>query len=114
MKALEFCKSSISTKTENTDMYENGMLEKVFGPSELITRRVLLRSIMRINVRLLKSTDYEVNVLDVDKNCNDLLEISIENWKEISSCTLRFIYCAKYYAARNTCKQLNALINSLK
>ena len=105
VKALEFCKSSLSTKTENTDMYENGMLKEVFGPSELITRLVLLRSIIRINARLLKSTDYEVDVLDADKNCNDLFELSVENWKEISSCTLCFIYCAKYYAARNNFEQ---------
>ena len=105
VKALEFCKSSLSTKTENTEMYENGMLKKVFGPSELITRIVLLRSITRINARLLKSTDYEVDVVDADKNCNDLFEISVENWKEISSCTLCFIYCAKYYAARNNFEQ---------
>ena len=105
VKALEFCKSSLSTKTENTEMYENGMLKEVFGPSELITRIVLLRSITRINARLLKSTDYEVDVVDADKNCNDLFEISVENWKEISSCTLCFIYCAKYYAARNNFEQ---------
>ena len=105
VKALEFCKSSLSTKTENTDIYENGMLKEVFGPSKIITRLVLLRSITRVNARLLKSTDYEVDVVDADKNCNDLFELSVENWKEISSCTLCFIYCAKYYAARNNFEQ---------
>ena len=103
--ALEFCKRILLTKTKNTVMYENGMLKEVFGPSKLITRLMLLKSITRVNARLLQSADYKVDVLDADKNCNDLFELSAENWEEISSCTLCFIYCAKYYAARNNFEQ---------
>ena len=104
-RALEFCQKSLSPENEITDMFENGMLKEVFGPSKLFTRLMLLRFITRVNARLLKSTVYEVNVVDADKACNDLFQLSVENWKEISSCTLCFIYCAKYYTARNNFEQ---------
>ena len=97
-KALLTCKEALHAKGTD-DMYENGMIKEVYGPSNDVTRISLLRYIVRINARLHNETDEE-NVKEADKMCETLFDLSVKYADTISTCIMCFIYCAKYYAAK--------------
>jgi len=97
-KALTTCKGAMDKPATN-DMYENGMLKEVFGPSHCASRILLLRYIVRISARLYKGSAPEF-VTEADKMCQQLVELSVKHAKKISSCLMNLIYCAKYYAAK--------------
>lgn len=100
VKARDFCTNALSEEKESTDMYENGLLREVYGPSKLSTRISLLRSITRVNARLVNSAPNQVNIDKADKFCEDLLALAIENAFKMSNAVMCIVYCAKYYAAR--------------
>lgn len=105
VKARKFCLDTLSRNKEDSDMYENGLLKEVFGPSMPSTRINHLRSITRVNARLLKSAKGKVDLGDADKCCVDLLKLSVHYISEISNSIMCIIYCAKYYAARDNCQE---------
>ena len=100
VEVLKFCKDTLSAANKTPRCYENGMLKEVYGPYINSSRINLWRYITRANTRLLKLDESKVDVKDADNCCNKLFNLSVEFWKEISICTLCFIYCAKYYAVR--------------
>ena len=112
IKVLEFSKKTLSGGDETLRCYENGMLKKVYGPSFNSTQIRHLRYITIANTRLLKLDENKVNVEDADSCCNQLFDLSIEFWKEMSFCTRCFIYCAKYYAARKNFKESMKCFNT--
>ena len=103
---MKFCKHTLSAGDETPKYYENGMLKEVYGSSINSSLINLWRYITQANTRLLKLDEREVDVEDADSCCNKLFDLSVEFWKEISICTLCFIYCAKYYAVRRKFKDL--------
>ena len=100
VEVLRFCKNTLSAANKTLKYYENGMLKEVYDPSINSSRINLWRYITQANTRLLKLDESEVDVEDADSCCNKLFDLSVEFWKEMSICTLCFIYCAKYYAVR--------------
>ena len=99
-EVLELCKKTLEEST-STDMYKNGILKEVFGPSKTSTRISLLKSITRINARQVKSNKDQLKLDEADKFCQDLFNLAHTNAQNISSGRMSIIYCAKYYAARN-------------
>ena len=96
--ALKACKDAMQNH-EVDDMYENGMLKEVYGPSHKNIRIQLLRYIVRINARLHKGATPEF-VAEADEHCFELIELSIKNARELSSCLMCLVYCAKYFGAK--------------
>ena len=94
-RAQELCEEMISN--EELKMYENGLLKKAFSPP-VLTRSSLLRYIVRINARLVKSSNQ--TFLHADEQCKQLLQLVRENVKA-SNYIGFIIYCAKYHAAKN-------------
>jgi len=82
------------------DMYENGMLKEVYGPSHNSSLVQLLKYVVRINARLLKKATPEFEA-EADELCCQLIKLSVTYAKQISSCLMCLIYCAKYYAAKS-------------
>ena len=82
------------------DVFENGFLREVYGPSTNNTRITLLRHIVRINARILGEKCSE-SVKLADQRCQELFELSKKHVKPIRICIMCFIYCAKYYAAKD-------------
>ena len=98
-RAQELCEEMISN--EKLKMYEKGLLKKAFDPP-MITRSSLLRYIVRINARLIKSDDKSVlHLQQADEKCQQLLQLITENAEVLSNYIGFIIYCAKYYAAKN-------------
>ena len=98
-KALATCKEAMHHDQGTGDIFENGMLKEVHGPSHDDTRISLLRYIVRINARLHKGARPET-VAEADASCEELLKLSEEHSKTICKCIMCLIYCAKYYAAK--------------
>ena len=96
--ALKICEKALNDPTDD-NMYENGMLTEVYGPSNDSTRTFLLRYIVRINARLHKNASSNV-VAEADKRCQELRTLAEKHIKTISTCLMCLIYCAKYYAAK--------------
>ena len=97
--ALRNCKTILREQVMK-DVYENGMLKEIFGPSNVATCISLLRYIVRIRARLHKPDTDEKDVRAADEECERLFHLSEENASSVSTCLMCFIYCAKYYAAK--------------
>ena len=72
--ALRVCEEYLQNE-EIPDVYENGLLREVYGPSTNDTRITLLRYIVRINARILDKESSEFVEL-ADGRCKELLELS--------------------------------------
>ena len=96
--ALEFCEKALNNEA-NDDVFENGMLKEVYGPSRNDTRITLLRFVVRINARLHKGSSDGVDKV-ADERCQQLLNLSEKYAESFCKCLMCFIYCAKYYAAK--------------
>ena len=97
-KALKLCEEMISN--EKLKMYEKGSLKRAFDPP-MITRSSLLRYIVRINARLIKSSEQSVAQLQqADEKCLQLFQLITGNAEVLSNYIGFIIYCAKYYAAK--------------
>ena len=96
--ALLTCKKAMHEQ-EVEDMFENGKLKEVYGPSHVTFRVNLLRYIVRINARLHKGASVEA-VKEADKMCDTLFELSVKHANAIPACLMCLIYCAKYHAAK--------------
>ena len=94
-RAQELCQDMI--KNHELKMYENGLIKKVFSPPTL-TRISLLRYMVRINARLVKSSDNSF-LLGADETCEQLFQLATENINSSNSLAY-VIYCGKYYAAK--------------
>ena len=105
VEILVYCKESLKKLNESCEVYENGLLKKVFGFSSNSIRIRCLRYIAQANSRLLQLAENKVDVTDADRDCNKLLKLSDRFWRKIPACIHCFIYCAKYYAARKNFKQ---------
>jgi len=97
-KALDICQNAMHNPPRG-DMFENGMLKELNGPSHNYTRITLLKHIARINARLHKGAGPDV-IFEADKRCKELFDLSLEHVKTISQCLMCLVYCAKYYAAK--------------
>ena len=93
--ALSICEEYLRNE-EVPDVFENGLLREVYGPSTNDTRITLLRYIVRINARILEGGNLEL----ADRRCKELLELSEAHAKTIRISIMCIIYCAKYYAAK--------------
>ena len=93
--ALEFCEKALNNEA-NDKVFENGMLK---GPFRNDTRITLLRFVVRINARLHKGNSSDV-VKVADERCQQLLKLSEKHVESFCKCLMCFVYCAKYYAAK--------------
>ena len=99
-KAWSICEENLQNQ-ENTEMFENGLLKEVYGPSATDNRISLLRYIVRINThRYEKICSDSDSIIKADKRCKELFELSVKHSETISICSMCFIYCAKYHAAK--------------
>ena len=98
--ALRVCEEYLRNE-EIPDVYENGLLREVCGPSTNNTRISFLRYIVRINARILEGGSLEL----ADRRCKELFELSEAHAKTIRISIQCFIYCAKYYAAKGDFSQ---------
>ena len=101
--ALSICEEYLRNE-EIPNVFENGFLREVYGPSTNNTRITLLRHIVRINARILDKESSEFVKL-ADQRCQELFELSEKHVKTIRICIMCFIYCAKYYAAKKDFNQ---------
>jgi len=99
-KALDACEETLNDQCYMNDMFENGMLKEVYGPSHKATSITLPGYIVRINAKMHKKATPEI-VDMADEKCKELLKLSKEHTKEICTCIMSFVYCAKYYAAKD-------------
>ena len=98
-EAEKLCEEMISN--EELKLYEMGLLKKAFNPP-MITRCSLLRYIVRINTKLVKSSNQSVLQLQqADEKCQQLLQLITENFEVLSNYIHFISYCGKYYAAKN-------------
>ena len=98
-KALATCKEAMHHDHDTVDMFENGMLKEVYGPSYDYTRINLLRYIVQINARLHKEARPQA-VAEADASCEELFKLCKKHSKTIGKSVMCLIYCAKYYAAK--------------
>ena len=98
--ALYLCEDHLKND-ENTEVFENGMLKEVHGPSATDNRIKLLRYIVRINTKIHKKICSDSNsIFNADERCKELFKLSVKHSETIRKCSMCFIYCAKYYAAK--------------
>ena len=95
-KAWHLCQEMI--KNEKLIMYENGLVNKAFNPPSL-TKISLLRYIVRINTRLIRSVTDQNVLKEADDQCKQLLHLTANSANSSNGISF-IIYCAKYYAAR--------------
>ena len=102
-RALSFCEDNLKNE-KNAEVFENGLLKEVYGPSATDTKINLLRCIVRIYARLREKLSSDSNII-ADKRCEELYKLSVEYSNTISKCSMCFIYCAKYYAGKEESKK---------
>ena len=110
-KAWSICEENLQNQ-ENTEMFENGLLKEVYGPSATDNRINLLRYIVRINTRMHeKICSDSDSICNADERCKELFELSVKHSETISKCSMCFIYCAKYYAVK---EEMNEALECFK
>ena len=100
--ALGVCEEYLK-REENADVFENGLLREVNGPSTNDTKVTLLRYIVLINARINASALDKESIEFVklaDRRCEELFKLSEAHAKTTRISIMCFIYCAKYYAIK--------------
>ncbi|XP_076815971.1 uncharacterized protein LOC143461914 [Clavelina lepadiformis] len=96
LEAEKKCVAVLDKGSHLFDMYEQGMLKEVYGPSHDSSRLQGLRNLVRIHARLAGKDNASSAG---DSHCENLVKLA-EKMKSSSSATLCFIYAAKYYAVK--------------